>query len=201
MFLCYLAEPTTSIVSIVFLFFCFNKVLLINASLPSCKGPLLCWQCFSLLFLYSFFPFKHNSLWYFILFYLRYWGLNSGPTPWATPSAPPFFCEGFFWDRVSWTICPGWLWNSILLDLCLLSSWDYRQESPVPGFFGILFCGKTYFIKKCLLPLAMLMTRLSKVLGSLKHSHCWDTTSVSLEWDGQILRSTVLSQKWPWNGP
>jgi hypothetical protein len=22
---------------------------------------------------------------------------------------------GYFWDRVSWTICPGWLWNMILL--------------------------------------------------------------------------------------
>jgi hypothetical protein len=24
-------------------------------------------------------------------FFLRYWGLNSGPIPWATP---PFFCDG-----------------------------------------------------------------------------------------------------------
>jgi hypothetical protein len=22
---------------------------------------------------------------------------------------------GFLWDRVSWTICPSWLWTSILL--------------------------------------------------------------------------------------
>jgi hypothetical protein len=37
---------------------------------------------------------------------------------WATPSA--HFCEGFFWDRVSWTICPGWPWISILL---ISASW------------------------------------------------------------------------------
>jgi hypothetical protein len=33
--------------------------------------------------------------------------------PWTTP--PALFWDGFFWDRVSWTICPGWLWNLILL--------------------------------------------------------------------------------------
>jgi hypothetical protein len=26
-----------------------------------------------------------------------------------------YFCEEFFWDRVSWTICLGWLWATILL--------------------------------------------------------------------------------------
>jgi hypothetical protein len=50
---------------------------------------------------------------FFLLFFLWYWGLNSGPTPWATP--PALVCEGFFWDRVSWTICPGWLQTTILL--------------------------------------------------------------------------------------
>jgi hypothetical protein len=49
----------------------------------------------------------------FFLFLFRYWGLNSGPSPWATP--PALFCEGCFQVRVSWTICPGWLWTSILL--------------------------------------------------------------------------------------
>jgi hypothetical protein len=36
---------------------------------------------------------------------LRYWGLNSGPIPWATP--PALFCEGFFQERVLWTVCLG----------------------------------------------------------------------------------------------
>jgi hypothetical protein len=34
----------------------------------------------------------------FLFIYLQYWGLNSGPTPWATPPAP--FCDGCFWDSV-----------------------------------------------------------------------------------------------------
>jgi hypothetical protein len=49
-------------------------------------------------------------------FFMQYWGLNSEPL------YQPFFCDGFFWDRVSQTICPDWLWTMILSDLCLLSS-------------------------------------------------------------------------------
>jgi hypothetical protein len=47
--------------------------------------------------------------------------LNSGPSLWATPSA--LFCDGFFWDRVSWTICPSWLRTLILL---ISASWVAR---------------------------------------------------------------------------
>jgi hypothetical protein len=32
------------------------------------------------------------------------------------------FCVRYFWDRVSWTICPGWLWTAILL----ISAWVAR---------------------------------------------------------------------------
>jgi hypothetical protein len=39
--------------------------------------------------------------------------LNSGPTLWVTP--PALFCERFFWDRILWTICIGWLQTVILL--------------------------------------------------------------------------------------
>jgi hypothetical protein len=48
--------------------------------------------------------------------------LNSGSTSWATPPTPPlhFYCDGFFWDRVSWTNCMGWLWNVLLL---ISASW------------------------------------------------------------------------------
>jgi hypothetical protein len=53
-----------------------------------------------------------------------YWGWNSGPSPWVTPPALFFFfCEGFFWDRVSWTIYQGWLWTVILL---ISASWVAR---------------------------------------------------------------------------
>jgi hypothetical protein len=55
---------------------------------------------------------RKNQAFYFIL---HYWGLNPGTSPWATP--PALFCEGgfFFWDRVLWTVCPGWLQTTILL--------------------------------------------------------------------------------------
>jgi hypothetical protein len=50
----------------------------------------------------------------FLLFsFLRYWGLNSGPTPWATP--PALFLWRVFWDRVSRTISLGWHQTAILL--------------------------------------------------------------------------------------
>jgi hypothetical protein len=45
--------------------------------------------------------------------FLWYWGLNSEPSPLITPLA--LFCEGFFRDTVSQTICPDWLQTLILL--------------------------------------------------------------------------------------
>jgi hypothetical protein len=50
---------------------------------------------------------------YFTIIFLRYWVLNSGPTPWTTPPAP--FCDEFFQYSVSWPILLGWLWTKILL--------------------------------------------------------------------------------------
>jgi hypothetical protein len=54
-------------------------------------------------------------------FFWQSWGLKSGPTPWATP--PALFCGGFCRDRVSWTVCPGWLLNTIFL---ISASWVAR---------------------------------------------------------------------------
>jgi hypothetical protein len=42
-------------------------------------------------------------------------------TTWVTP--PALFCDGYFQDRVSWTICLGWLWATILL---ISASWVAR---------------------------------------------------------------------------
>jgi hypothetical protein len=50
-----------------------------------------------------------------------YWGLNSGPSPWATP--PALFLWRVFQDRVSWTICLGWIRTAILL---ISASWVAR---------------------------------------------------------------------------
>jgi hypothetical protein len=44
-------------------------------------------------------------------------GLNSGSHTCkegaltAQATLPVNFCGGFFWDRVLWTICLGWLWT------------------------------------------------------------------------------------------
>jgi hypothetical protein len=65
--------------------------------------------------------FTNKEAYLFYLFILRYWGLNSVPTPWTTPSA--FFCEWFFQDRIYGTICPGWLQTMILL---ISASWVVR---------------------------------------------------------------------------
>jgi hypothetical protein len=60
-----------------------------------------------------------NTLWLvrrwisFFLFFLWYWGLNTGLTPWATLLA--LVCDGFFRDRVSQTVFSGWLCTTILL--------------------------------------------------------------------------------------
>jgi hypothetical protein len=58
---------------------------------------------------------------FLLLFFFQYWGLNSGPSLWAT--APALFCDGLFWNRVPWTICPGWLQTVILL---ISASWVAR---------------------------------------------------------------------------
>jgi hypothetical protein len=57
---------------------------------------------------------------------LWYWGLNSRPSPLATP--PAEFFGIVFWDRVSQTICLGWLQTVILL---ISASWVARITATV----------------------------------------------------------------------
>jgi hypothetical protein len=47
--------------------------------------------------------------WFRILYLciLQYWGLNLQPIPWATP--PTLYCDGFFRNMISRTVC----WNLI----------------------------------------------------------------------------------------
>jgi hypothetical protein len=56
------------------------------------------------------------SIYYFVVleFELRAscW-LGRCSTTWAT--LPAFFCDGYFQDRVSWTICTGWPHSAIFL--------------------------------------------------------------------------------------
>jgi hypothetical protein len=65
--------------------------------------------------------------------------LNSGP--WVT--LPTLFCDGFFWGRVSRTICRDWLQNVILL---ISASW-------VAEFTGMSYQGPALdFVLFCFLP-------------------------------------------------
>jgi hypothetical protein len=68
------------------------------------------------------YSFLWNVLFLFLSFFLWYWALNSGPTPWATPPAL-FSLWRVFPDRVLWTICPGRLQTMILL---ISASWVAR---------------------------------------------------------------------------
>jgi hypothetical protein len=77
---------------------------------------------------------KHTST--LLFFFLQYWGLNSEPSPWATPPAL-FFCDGFFWDRVSRTVWLGWLRTPVLL---ISASWvagitDVSQQCLASLYF------------------------------------------------------------------
>jgi hypothetical protein len=61
--------------------------------------------------------------------------LSRHSTTWATP--PALFCDGCFQDRVSWTICPGWLWSAILI---ISATWiaritDVSHQCPASWVF------------------------------------------------------------------
>jgi hypothetical protein len=72
--------------------------------------------------------------------FLQYWGLNSGPSPWAIYQS--FFCDRFFQDRLSWTICPGWLWTAIHL---ISVSWVARIIGMSHWHLGNWQVFKAYF--------------------------------------------------------
>jgi hypothetical protein len=55
------------------------------------------------------------------LFFLRLWGLDSGPH--LESLHQPFFCNGFFADGVSGTIYPGWLQTAWVARITGVSHW------------------------------------------------------------------------------
>jgi hypothetical protein len=60
------------------------------------------------------------------------------------------FYEGFFWDRVSQTICLGWLWTMILLIFASWAARIYRHEilaSSINFLFDMLVAEQ----KRCIL--------------------------------------------------
>jgi hypothetical protein len=69
---------------------------------------------------------------YLFYFILWYWGLNSGPTPWATP--PILFLKGFFEIGSGGTICLSWLQTLILLISDLARITSMINQCSVPFF-------------------------------------------------------------------
>jgi hypothetical protein len=58
------------------------------------------------------------------------------------PFHQPYLCEGFFWDRVSWAVCPGWVWTSILL---IYASWVARLTGGSHRRLAVLGSLRTAF--------------------------------------------------------
>jgi hypothetical protein len=120
-------------------------------------------------------------------FFFQYWGLNSGPTPWAT--LPTLFVMGFFWNRVSWTFfVQGWLQTVILL---ISASWIARITGVSPA-------RSTYSSEKVPYPLALtsLATSLSfPGAGQYqvhKFSRFWKWTSLEASVTQRNLLLTVI---------
>jgi hypothetical protein len=68
--------------------------------------------------------------------FLQFWGLNSGPSPWATP--PALFLWRVFWARVSQNYVLGWLWIALLL---ISASWVARFTDMSHQSMTIIFSG------------------------------------------------------------
>jgi hypothetical protein len=59
-----------------------------------------------------------------IMVFICFWGTGAWTQGLHLESLQQrFFVMAFFWDRVSRTICPGWLWTRILL---ISASWVAR---------------------------------------------------------------------------
>jgi hypothetical protein len=58
---------------------------------------------------------------YVCIYLLQFWGLNSGPSPRATP--PALFCDVLSWEKGLRTVCPSWPQSMILL---ISASWVAR---------------------------------------------------------------------------
>jgi hypothetical protein len=96
-----------------------------------------------------------------IFFFWQYRDLNSEPLH------QPFFVMGFFEMGGLSNYLLGLALNCDLPDLCLLSSWDYKCETPVPGstsfFTSLLLRSDTAFLKTCYVPGSELASEDSKI--------------------------------------
>jgi hypothetical protein len=128
--------------------------------MPHSFQELFCWIC-SMLFLYTFgrswlFHYSVSVICYIVwFFFLQYWDLNTGPSPWAIP--PALFCEFFFKDRVSLTVFLGWLQTIILLTF---ASWVTRiigVSYQAPSYLILFFF---FFLNQVYWNIILMLTKL-----------------------------------------
>jgi hypothetical protein len=91
--------------------------------------------------------------------FLRYWGLNLGPTP--EQLHQPFFVLFFYQDRVLWTISPGWLWTAISL---ISASWIARTTDVSHQCLASL----RFFISDILITVTTKLIQLSSQFDAAK---------------------------------
>jgi hypothetical protein len=79
--------------------------------------------------------FARYLFWKYFLSFFFDMGLNLGPIPRATP--PARFCEGFFQDRILWTICQGRLWtrDSPISASCVVRITGVSHQCPAANIF------------------------------------------------------------------
>jgi hypothetical protein len=96
------------------------------------------------------------------------------------PLHQPYFCIRYFWDRVLWTICWGWLWTMILL---ISASW-------VAGIIGVSYWGPVLLLLFSFLGTGdwtRVLTHTSQVFYHWTTSPASFFVIVVLLWDGSHL--------------
>jgi hypothetical protein len=115
---------------------------------------------------FKFLGLIYSFLYYY--YYLWYWGLTSGPSPWATP--PALFFWRVFWDGSHGTICPGCLWTTVLL---VSASWVTRITGVSHRYLavGFMLRRKSYHMKnesRWVIWSESLLSASEKYIGSAK---------------------------------